>query len=207
MIYNEYELVYVANPELQTADLEKLSEKVQGLITECDGGRVLVSEDWGRRKMAYAIKNHEHGHYGYVNYVGGAGLPIEIERKLRIDDKMIRYMTVRLDENIDPDERQVLAEERMQSRAARREQELEAEAARAEARAARAAAHAEEDAARSAHRSNARAAETEAAAPAEAEEAAPAEAAPAEAEEAAPAEAEAEAEAAAPETEEETSAE
>jgi small subunit ribosomal protein S6 len=145
MIYNEYELVYVARPELPADDLEKLSEKVQGLISGGEGGRVLVSEDWGRRKMAYQIQKHEHGHYVYINFVGGANLPLQVERKLRIDDKLLRYMTVRLGENIDPEERQVLAEERQQGRADRHAQELEAETARTEARAARAAAHAEAD--------------------------------------------------------------
>lgn len=160
MIYNEYELVYVARPELPADDLEKLSEKVQGLISGGEGGRVLVSEDWGRRKMAYQIQKHEHGHYVYINFVGGTNLPLEVERKLRIDDKLLRYMTVRLGENIDPEERQVLAEERQQGRADRHAQELEAETARTEARAARAAAHAEADQHRQSRREERAASET-----------------------------------------------
>ncbi len=136
MIYNEYELIYVARPELASADLEKLSEKVSGVISKTKG-EIFVSEDWGKKRLAYPIDNHEHGHYVYVNFVGPAELPLEVERNLRIDDGAIRYITVRLSENIDPADRKVLAEQRQEVRQARQAQEMEAEQARAEAEQAR----------------------------------------------------------------------
>jgi small subunit ribosomal protein S6 len=192
MIYHEYELIYVARPELAAADLEKLSNKVSKVIAK-KKGEILVTEDWGKKRLAYPIQKHEHGHYAYVNFVGPADLPLEVERNLRIDDGAIRFMTVRLGENVDPEDRKILAEKRQEVRATRQAQEqeaeqarLEADQAREEARAAaraRDAEHAERRAA-----SEARAAE-EAPAEAAAEEA-PAEAAPSEepaAEEEAPA--------------------
>jgi small subunit ribosomal protein S6 len=185
MIYNEYELIYVARPGLAADAMEKLSDKVSTAITNQEG-EVLVTEDWGKKRLAYPIQKHEHGHYTYVNFVGPADLPIEVERKLRIDDSAIRFMTVRLGENVDPEARKVLAEKRQEVRATRQAQELEAEQARREAddarEQARSAARAR-DAEHAARRAAADAAPAEEAAPAEAApaEAAPAEAAPAEA--------------------------
>jgi small subunit ribosomal protein S6 len=184
MIYNEYELIYVARPELVTADLEKLSKKVSTVISK-QKGEILVSEDWGKKRLAYPIQKHEHGHYAYVNFVGPAELPIEVERNLRIDDSAIRFMTVRLGENVDPEDRKILAEKRQEVRAARQAQELEAEQARLEAEQAR------EEARAAARERDERDYRSRAAAEAGAEEAAPAEEAAAEeaaAEEAAPAE-------------------
>ncbi len=210
MIYNEYELIYVARPELPPADFETLSEKVSGVIKK-EKGEVLVAEDWGKKRLAYPIQKHEHGHYAYVNFVGPAELPLEVERNLRIDDGAIRFMTVRLGENINPDERRALAEKRQEVRQVRQAAEFEAEQARLEAEAAREAAAA----ARQEAGDRRAAAYAEAASAAKAEEAAQAEdgaeAAPAEdGAEAAPAEAAAEeapAEAAAEEAPAEAAAE
>jgi small subunit ribosomal protein S6 len=199
MIYNEYELIYVARPELAAAELEKLSDKLTKVIAK-KKGEVLVTEDWGKKRLAYPIQRHEHGHYAYVNFVGPAELPLEVERNLRIDDSAIRFMTVRLGENVDPEARKVLAEKRQEVRATRQAQEQEAEQARLEADQAREEARAAARARDAEHAQRRAASEARSAEEAPAEEAAseaPAEAAaeeaPAEAAaEAAPAEAPAE---------------
>jgi len=136
MIQNEYETIYVTRPELPEDELTRLSEKLRGIIGNYEGS-VLVWEDWGRRKMAYAVKKHQHGHYTYMNYVGPANLPRELERNIRIEDNMIRFLTVKLEDDVDPEERLGIAVERQRQRAEKLAQQAAEDEAREEARAAR----------------------------------------------------------------------
>jgi small subunit ribosomal protein S6 len=147
MIMNEYELIYVARPQLAAPELESLSEKVSGLIAK-QQGEVLVTEDWGRRKMAYPINKNEHGQYNYINFVAPAEAPIGIERLLGLDDSFLRYMTVRLGENVDVEDRRVNAEAKRKERDERRAAEAEAEAIRLAERAEKEAAYAAKAASR-----------------------------------------------------------
>ena len=119
MIVHEYETVFIIRPEVDEAELGQLIEKLEGIIGKYDGS-VLVREDWGRRKLAYPINKHFHGIYLYLNYTGSNGLPRELERNVRIDDNLIRFLTVRLSENVDVDATRQLAEERQKKRLERR---------------------------------------------------------------------------------------
>ena len=147
MIMNEYELIYVARPQLAAPELESLAEKVSGLIAK-QQGEVLVTEDWGRRKMAYPINKNEHGLYSYINFVAPAEAPVGIERLLGLDDSFLRYMTVRLGENVDVEDRRVNAEAKKKERDERRAAEAEAEAIRMAERAEKEAAYAAKAASR-----------------------------------------------------------
>lgn len=130
MPVNEYETIYVARPDLTDDLTARLTARIQSLITD-SGGTVLVTEDWGRRKLAYPIKKHIRGQYVYVNYVSGASLVKEIERVLGIEDNLLRYLTVRLGMDVDVEVARQLAEERRRHRtermaAQRAEEEAEA---------------------------------------------------------------------------------
>lgn len=136
MIQNEYETIYVTRPELPEDETTRLADKLRGIIGNYEGA-VLVWEDWGRRKMAYAVKKHAHGHYTYVNYVGPANLPKELERNIRIEDNMIRFLTVKLDDDVDAEECLGIAVERQRRRAEKLAQQAAEDEAREEARAQR----------------------------------------------------------------------
>jgi len=116
MLIHEYETIYVVRPDLDEADSERIHEKINNAITQA-GGEILVREDWGRRKMAYIIRKQIQGHYVYLNYVGEAGVPVQFERQANLEDNLVRYITVRLGENVDAEERRVIAEERQRKRA------------------------------------------------------------------------------------------
>ena len=178
---NEYETIYILKPELPVDTIDKTADKVNGIIGSFEG-EVLLQDDWGKRKLAYPIKKNARGHYVYFNYVGNSGLVGELERQLRIDENLLRFLTVRVGEDVDLDSRRaevaVLVKQRADEAAARAEAEAKAAAeaaARAEADA-KAAAEADARRAAAAAESEARAA----AEAAEAAEAAPAEEAPAE---------------------------
>ena len=100
MILNEYETTYITRPELAEEVQTRLLEKLSGVI-KTYGGDIFIHDAWGRRKLAYPIKKHNHGYYVYLNYVGPADLPRELERLLRLDDQVIRYLTVKLGFNVD----------------------------------------------------------------------------------------------------------
>jgi small subunit ribosomal protein S6 len=98
-IINEYELTLIVRPDLtedvHTRIVEKLTE-----IMERFGGSLFFTDPWGRQKLAYPIQKHNHGYYLYISYVGPSALPHELERIIRLDDNIIRFLTVRLDEQI-----------------------------------------------------------------------------------------------------------
>ena len=128
MIYSEYETIYIVRPEMPEDAHKALSDKVAGII-EKGSGIVLTLDDWGKRKLAYPIRKNNKGHYVYFNYVGPSDLIAELERQLRIDDQLLRFLTVKLGVDVDV--------------ATRQSEAAEENAKRAEARAAAAAAAAE----------------------------------------------------------------
>ena len=132
MIMNEYETIYVTRPDLDAAEQTRLDEKFESVISK--DGTILVKEVWGKRKLAYEIKKHTFGNYTYVNFVGPADIPTAIERSVRIEDNVIRFLTVKLEDTVDVEECRVVAEERQRKRAEKRAQEAESRAASASRR-------------------------------------------------------------------------
>jgi len=143
MIVTEYETIYVVKPELPEDALTALNDKVNTIV-EKNKGIMLTVDDWGKRKLAYPIQKNSKGHYVYINYLGPSALVAELERNLRIEDNLLRFLTVKLDIDVDIESRKVRAEEdnarRAEQRAARAAAEAEAQAAAEAEEAARAAA-------------------------------------------------------------------
>ncbi len=94
----KYETIIITRPELGEEDLKGLTEKVQEVITGMNG-ECMRLEDWGLRKLAYPVKKCARGRYYYMNFIGNAALIAELERRLRLDDKVIRYQSVKLDKD------------------------------------------------------------------------------------------------------------
>ncbi|MDP2311338.1 MAG: 30S ribosomal protein S6 [Pseudomonadota bacterium] len=115
MILNEYETIYIARPDLTEDVMTKITTRFEAVITG-NAGTILVSEDWGKRKMAYIINKHQRGHYIYLNYVAPATLVAEVERTLGLEDQLLRFLTVKLEENVEIEARRALAEERKRLR-------------------------------------------------------------------------------------------
>ena len=83
---NHYETVFIATPVLSDVQTKELFGKFQGVITE-NGGQIVSSEDWGLRKLAYPIQKKTTGFY-YL---------IELETQYRRDERVIRFLTFRMD--------------------------------------------------------------------------------------------------------------
>ena len=93
-----YEVMYSAQPDTAEDDITKLNEAITSLV-EKDGGTVSVVEGWGRRRMAYPINKKTEGYYVLLEIEGSGQEIAELERRFRVNDVIMRYMTVRVDED------------------------------------------------------------------------------------------------------------
>lgn len=92
-----YELMFIVVPTATDEDLEKLIAQMEGVVKMADG-EVVSTERMGRRKLAYRITRFEEGFYVLLNIKGSGEMIRELERRLRVTDTVIRYITVRVDE-------------------------------------------------------------------------------------------------------------
>ena len=92
-----YELALIARPDLEEEALAETREYVTNLITSRDG-EIVSGDAWGRRRLAYAIDNHLEGNYLLLRVeLDPSQLP-EVERLLRLDDRVIRHLLIRAEE-------------------------------------------------------------------------------------------------------------
>lgn len=97
----EYETVFILRPETNHDTLGVLNSRVRSIVEQL-GGKVLKLENWGKRKLAYEIKKQLKGIYMYWRYLGTTDMVAEIERNLRMMESVIRYLTIKMDENVIP---------------------------------------------------------------------------------------------------------
>ena len=93
-----YECVFIARQDISSAQVDTLTEQFEGVITE-NGGTVAKRESWGLRTMAYKIKKNRKGHYVLLNIDAPAEAVHEMERQMRINEDVLRYMTLAVDEH------------------------------------------------------------------------------------------------------------
>ena len=123
-----YETIVIVDPDLGEEERGTVFDKIRELIPQT-GGLLVEFDEWGGRKMAYEIKKKQRGYYVCINYCGGGDLVSEMERQFRIDDRVMKYMTVLLDKEADMER---IQEAMTQSEA---ESKAKAEAAEAESKA------------------------------------------------------------------------
>jgi small subunit ribosomal protein S6 len=90
--------MYIVDPETPTEKLEKLNTAV-GKLIEKEGGTVVRMDDGGKRTLAYPIKKKTEGYYMLFEIEGSGQEIAELERRMRVNDMIIRYITVRVDED------------------------------------------------------------------------------------------------------------
>lgn len=98
MAKRTYEVMYIINPETDAEKIEKLNDAV-GKLIEKEGGEIVRMDDIGIRNLAYPIQKKETGHYVLFEINGSGQEILELERRMRVNDMIIRYMTVRIDED------------------------------------------------------------------------------------------------------------
>ncbi len=91
-----YENVFIARQDISSTQAEALTEQFATLIAE-QGGKVTKKEQWGLRNIAYRIKKNRKGHYVLMNIEAPPAAITEMERQMRINEDVLRYLTVRVD--------------------------------------------------------------------------------------------------------------
>jgi small subunit ribosomal protein S6 len=92
-----YENVFIARQDISTAQVEALTDTFAALVAE-QGGKVEKREYWGLRNLAYRIKKNRKGHYVLFNLDAPPAAVSELERTMRINEDVLRYLTVRVEE-------------------------------------------------------------------------------------------------------------
>ena len=91
-----YENVFIAGQDLTPAKVGELTQKYVAVI-EAKGGKVTKREDWGLRNLAYKIKKNRKGYYTLMNIDAPAEAVVEMERLMRLDENLLRYLTIKVD--------------------------------------------------------------------------------------------------------------
>ena len=94
---NKYELIYVIDTAMEETARNELIARFNGMIEE-NAGKVEKVEEWGKRRLAYTINYKTEGYYVLVNFTANAELPREIERVMQINESILRYLTVKVEE-------------------------------------------------------------------------------------------------------------
>ena len=92
-----YETVIIARQDISSQQVETLTEAASAFITN-GGGNVAKVEQWGLRNLAYKIKKNRKGHYVLLNIDAPADAVKEMERNLRLNEDVLRHMTIKVDE-------------------------------------------------------------------------------------------------------------
>jgi small subunit ribosomal protein S6 len=112
-----YDLIFIARPATPEDEIKKILTLIEHTCAE-KGGKIEKTEHWGTRKLAYRVAKHREGIYVYQQIHTTHGeLISELERRLRVQDTVIKYLTVRLDEDL---KRQKKLSQKREKRAARR---------------------------------------------------------------------------------------
>lgn len=93
----QYETMIILNSNVEAEQTTELVQKYQSLISN-QGGQIDELQEIGKRRLAYEIEGNREGYYVLVNYTAGTDVPKELERVMRIDDNVLRYLTVRAGE-------------------------------------------------------------------------------------------------------------
>jgi len=112
-----YDLVFIVRPATPEDEIKKILTVIEHTVAE-KGGKIEKTEHWGTRKLAYRVAKHREGIYVHQEIRTTHGeLIAELERRLRVQDNVIKYQTVRLDEDL---KRQKKLSQKREKRAARR---------------------------------------------------------------------------------------
>lgn len=92
-----YEHIFIARQDISPAQVEGLTETLQKIVAE-NGGKVAKAEYWGLRNLQYKVKKNRKGHYSLFNIDGPAAVIHELERQEKINEDVLRFLTIRVDE-------------------------------------------------------------------------------------------------------------
>jgi small subunit ribosomal protein S6 len=94
-----YESLFIIRPSLNDEETTNLFDKMKGVV-EKNGATLMKAENWGRKKLAYEIKRERKGTFVYLYFKGPGQVVGELERSYRLEDSIIKFLTVRLEKEL-----------------------------------------------------------------------------------------------------------
>lgn len=95
----EYETIYLLKADLPQDQLTELRTKFNDTIT-VGQGQILAEGDWGKRRLAYEVAKQKHGYYIYLRYAAPGELVARLERLLKLEDTVLKFLTVKLADEV-----------------------------------------------------------------------------------------------------------
>ena len=102
----EYESIFVLNPDVSDAQVDAEVDKIREFVAS-KKGEITEVQKWGRRKLAYEIGKNREGNYTLIRFQSDSAVPQELERRYRLNENMIRFLTVLYEKPSVPEERAV----------------------------------------------------------------------------------------------------
>ena len=112
-----YENLFIVKPDATEEEIDSLVEQMSGNITKA-GGTVDKVDKWGKRRLAYRVEKNREGFYVLIQFTAEANTVKEFERRMRVQDSVIKFMTVRIDETLKRLEKRKKARDKRSARRA-----------------------------------------------------------------------------------------
>ena len=93
---NNYETIFLVKPSLSDEEVQKTIEKIKGVIQK-SGGEFTQAENWGKKKLAYEVRKEKRATYILLHFKGRGSLVTELERNYRLDESIIKFITLKVD--------------------------------------------------------------------------------------------------------------
>ncbi len=119
----QYETAFLISPKLEEEEMEKLIQKMAEVIKKSKGKMVNI-EKWGKKRLAYPINGLEEAFYVFFHYQGETAIPLELERRFRQTETIIRYLTLREEIQPPPKKKTKAVKEEKQEEGEMKEKEL-----------------------------------------------------------------------------------
>jgi small subunit ribosomal protein S6 len=95
-----YETLFIVQIDLPADEINSIVDRYRAIVTALKGTTIKV-EKWGKRKLAYEIKKQSNGYYVLLDFAGKSAIIDELERNFKIDDKILKFMTIMKDDKVD----------------------------------------------------------------------------------------------------------
>ena len=89
----KYESTFVVQPQIPEEEFQSIRKGFEQVIRS-GGGTVLQTETWGKKRLAYRVKKYDEGHFGFILFEGSGSIIHELERRLRLNENVIKFLTV-----------------------------------------------------------------------------------------------------------------
>ena len=94
-----YESIFIINPNMSDDETNAVIKKMQDVVAK-QGGEMVKSEDWGKKKLAYEVKKQKRGHYAFFQFKAAPAAVSELERTYKLTDAVIKFLTVKLEKEL-----------------------------------------------------------------------------------------------------------